>query len=55
MEKLTSHRLRRYGKKMIKEYLVEWKGYGPEYSEWYGEDLLGDAKSLISEYEGTIP
>jgi len=29
------------GKKLI-EYLVKWRGYGPEFCEWYGEDLLDD-------------
>src|SRR6266498_4797761 len=37
-------------KKFI-EYLVKWRGYGPEFCEWYGEDLFNDAVDLMLEYE----
>src|SRR6266536_303484 len=37
-------------KKFI-EYLVKWRGYGPEFCEWYGEDLLDDVVELMLEYE----
>ncbi|TAQ84474.1 hypothetical protein B7494_g7190 [Chlorociboria aeruginascens] len=32
-------------------YLVRWKGYGPEYDQWYSEKRLANAKDLIEEYE----
>ena len=35
---------RKYGGKQLTEYLVRWKGWGPEWDLWYGEDLLEDAK-----------
>jgi len=41
----------KYGRKTIKEFLIRWKGYGPEFDEWYGEDLLENAKELVQEYE----
>jgi hypothetical protein len=52
IEILIDRRFRRYGRdKKIIEYLVKWKGYGPEFNEWYGEDLLNNAVDLILEYE----
>jgi hypothetical protein len=40
----------RRGKKEV-EYLVRWKGYGPEYDLWYHESLLNNCKDLINNYE----
>jgi hypothetical protein len=37
------------GKKEVK-YLVQWKGYGPEYDLWYHESLLNNCKDLINNY-----
>ena len=52
IEKLLDRRLRRYGRgKKIIEYLVKWTGYGSEFNEWYGEDLLDNAVELMLEYE----
>jgi hypothetical protein len=48
IEILIDRRLRYYGRdKKIIEYLVKWKGYGPEFNEWYGEDLLDNAIDLM--------
>jgi hypothetical protein len=52
VETLLDRRYRRYGKgKKILEYLVKWEGYGPEFNEWYGEDLLDGSIELMLEYE----
>jgi hypothetical protein len=52
IETLLDRRYRRYGKgKKILEYLVKWEGYGPEFNEWYGEDLLDNSIGLMLDYE----
>ncbi|SLM34970.1 reverse partial [Lasallia pustulata] len=36
---------------IITEYLVHWKGYGPEHDEWYGKDLVDGCLETILVYE----
>ena len=33
------------------QYLVRWKGYGPEHDRWYSARQLANAKDLIQDYE----
>lgn len=40
----------RKGKQRV-QYLVRWKGYGPEWDEWYDEDGLDNARKLVKDYE----
>ena len=52
VEKILNRRERRYSRgKRLTEYLVCWKGYGPEHNEWYGEDLLGDCLEIILDFK----
>ena len=52
MERVLASQQRRYGRgRSITEYLVRWKGYGPEHDEWYGEDLLDGCLETILDYE----
>ena len=54
IERLLDRRERRLpgrGKRIVTEYLVKWKGWGPVWNKWYGIDDLADARELIEEYE----
>lgn len=51
IERVLDKRERRYGRKTVIEYLVRWKGYGSEFDQWYGLDLLDNATGLIDDYE----
>src|SRR5277367_5055949 len=33
------------------QYLVRWKGFGPEYDEWKDEESLEGCSELVKEYE----
>ena len=39
---------------MITEYLVIWKGYGPEFDCWMNIKDLQDASELVRDYEKAI-
>ena len=36
------------------EYLVRWKGYGPEFDQWMSLKELGNADQLVADYEAGI-
>ena len=54
VESVLAHRLRKVGKgkgsKARMEYLVEWKGYGPEDHSWEPEKNLSNSADAIQEY-----
>jgi hypothetical protein len=43
----------RRGHKKRTEYLVHWKGYGPEWDSWYTEDDLPNAQQSIVDYKSS--
>ena len=51
LESLLNKRVRRRGKGLSIEYLVRWRGYGPQYDQWYNKKHLSDAPELIMDYE----
>ena len=53
IERLVRKRQRRYGraKNATTEYLVRWKGCGPQDDEWIASQHLANAPELIEEYE----
>ena len=53
IERLVKKRLRRYGRAKLAttQYLVRWKGCGPQDDEWISEPQLANAPDLIKEYE----
>ena len=51
VELIYAHRDVKVGKKRLRrEYLVRWKGYGVEHDEYVPEANLGNAKGKIAEY-----
>ena len=48
---IVEHRRTRNG---ATEYLVRYKGYGPEYDEWMADDVLSTAVGAIKEYSARI-
>jgi len=55
VEKVINRRKRRYGRGPLKtEYLLRWKGYGPEWDTWKGKDDL-DCTELVEEYDNLYP
>lgn len=48
---IVEHRRIRNG---TTEYLVRYKGYGPEYDEWMADDVLSTAEGAIKEYSARI-
>lgn len=53
IEAIVSKRMSRKGHKKKTEYLVRWKGYGPEWDFWYAEDDLPNAQQSIADYESS--
>ena len=54
IERLLDKRTVRRGRGLSVQYLVRWKGYGPESDSWYTSKDLGDAKQLVEDYEREI-
>jgi hypothetical protein len=51
IERILSHRDRKYGQRIKKEYLIQWLSYGPEHNSWEPEKtLLKNAKEVLQEY-----
>lgn len=51
VERLLNKRVVRKGRGLATEYLLRWKGYGPEFDRWYNLKDLQDALELVEEYE----
>jgi hypothetical protein len=54
IDTIVNKRTSRKGRKKKTEYLVRWKGYGPEWDSWYTEDELPNAKEAMTDYESAI-
>ena len=51
IERLLNKRITRWGCCEKVQYLVRWKGYGPEFDRWYNKDNLDDAREVVEDYE----
>lgn len=56
IDKLVSRRISKRGRNPQVEYLVRWKGCGPEDDEWIKRrELIWTAEEMVREYESKIP
>jgi hypothetical protein len=51
VEAVVKKRVLRRGRGTKVQYLVRWKGFGPEYDEWKDEESLEDCSESVKEYE----
>jgi hypothetical protein len=51
VDRLLDKRQRRCGRGMLVEYLVRWRGYGPEDDMWINVKQIDD--DVVAEYEAT--
>lgn len=52
VEEILQHRMRKIGRRDVKEYLCKFEGYGHEENMWIPEEDVGTA--AIEEYEERI-
>lgn len=54
VEKILSCRIRRQGKRKIKEYLIRWKNFGPSEDTWEPRRNLAGCEKLLLEFENDL-
>lgn len=54
VERLLNKRRVKRGRGHAVEYLVRWKGYGPEWDRWYNVKELDNAVGLVDDYEASL-
>lgn len=51
VSQILRHRDRKVGKRTVREFLVSWEGYGPEYDTWEPESALRESSAVEAEVE----
>jgi len=51
VEAVVRKRVLKWGRSTKVQYLVRWKGFGPEYNEWNDEESLEGCSELVKDYE----
>lgn len=51
VERLINKRIITKGRGVSTQYLVRWKGYGPQYDQWMSVKQLDNATDRVDEYE----
>lgn len=54
VDRLLNKQVVKKGKGLATEYLVKWKGYGPEFDRWCNVKTLDGAKGQIESYEKAL-
>ena len=50
VEKVIKSRIRHYEKKVVIQYLLQWREYEPEHDEWQNEDECLDCISAVNKF-----
>ena len=50
VERILTHRDRHQGRKTVRDYLVQWQGYGPEHNSWEPTENLQNCRQLVDQY-----
>ena len=51
LDRVLDHRIKKKGRGQVREYLVKWKGYGPEHNSWEPESSLIETTHLKDYWE----
>ena len=54
LDRILNKRVIKKGRGYATEYLVKWKGYGPEHDTWRNVKTLDDAMDLVKDYEEAL-
>ena len=54
IEKLLNKHQVKKGRGRAIEYLVHWKGYGPNWNRWYNVKELDNAAALVGNYKASL-
>jgi len=54
IEAIVGKHTSKRGQRKKTEFLVRWKGYGPEWDSWLPDDNLPNAQEAIAEYQASI-
>ena len=54
VEAILGHRDRKRGRKIIREYLLKWQGYGPEFNTYEPETNLKNCPDLLQAYNASL-
>lgn len=54
VDKIVNHRVRKHGKKQIREFYIQWKGYDPDHNTWEPETSLRDQDLVAQDLDAYL-